>query len=128
MNINMTFSDLKVGMLVRLRCDSEQMLGMVMPDPCSKCGMCMVDEAGCWMSLDDFNEDFTYAHEDAYDIVEVRDISESPCYRLSLDARFHELLWIEPKSMTLEQIEQELGYRIKLVEPEVTAVVEKEDK
>lgn len=65
----------------------------------------------------------TYSKEDGFKFNEsVEPIVEDKGYRELVNILFHENLWKlkkEPvKEMTLQELERELGYRVKIVDPE----------
>lgn len=105
----MTKSDLKNRMLVRAKCGS---LYMVVDG-------FLVKESG-WFSLNCYNEDLTIKRDvrvkgcinlEDYDITKVYSVAKS------FNTNECELLWERPevKELTIQEIEDKLGYKVKIV-------------
>lgn len=106
-------SDLKTGMVVQTR-TGDNFLVMSNPDCEDRDLICF---SGSYMSLKDYTDTLEYPNSD-YDIVKVFTIGRSISYILSeKDLLKFELIWErdEPKEMTVGEIEEELGFKIKIV-------------
>lgn len=75
------------------------------------------DKLRGWVSLADYNNDLTMKRMPNLDIMKVYSLSKYATYSLSFDEHDRGLIWerVGPKEMTVEQIEKELGYKIKIV-------------
>lgn len=70
-----------------------------------------------WISIDDYNSDLTIENAPHLDIMKVYSCSRYASCSLHCDRCDRDLIWEreEVKEMTLEQVEKELGYKIKIV-------------
>lgn len=106
---NFTKDNLKVGMLVEFKCDVRK---VVMPN---KNGLYLM---GCSSSyeLHDFNDDLTHKNND--DIMKVYDLPRYNIISNSIYSRDNRnLLWEreEVKELTIDEISELLGYKVKVV-------------
>lgn len=109
----MNKSDLKVGYLVRYRNGS---LRMVMP--VEECDFVFVGEDGSWMGCEDYDEQLTCNNFEELDVVEIYGFSKHANNPLKTETSDRKLLWErqdDKKEMTIQEIEKELGYSIKIV-------------
>lgn len=109
-------SDLKTGMIVETR-NGEKYLVMLNPD-CKD--MELINFKGGYMSLHYYNNEliFTEQSTHGFDIVKVYSVGWTIRDLLSdKECMEFKLIWKreERKEMTIEEIEAELGYKIKIV-------------
>lgn len=109
-------SDLKTGMVVETR-NGEKYLVMLEPD-CKD--MELINFKGGYMPLYYYNNEliFTEQSVQGFDVVKVYSVGWTICDLLSdKECMEFKLIWErnEPKEMTIEEIEEELGYKIKIV-------------
>lgn len=108
----MKVGDLKVGMVVEVEKDNaEQSFCMILPSKCS--GACVSGEE-LWFPLSSLDENLKYGTRQ---IVRVWDICTSNEAAHMLSATHRTLLWERkpPKELTVSQIEELLGYPVKIV-------------
>lgn len=112
-------SDLKTGMVVETR-NGEKYLVMLEPD-CE--GRELIRFNVGYMSLNDYNDELMLKKlNEKFDIVKVYSVESSICWLLGdKESMKFKLIWerSEPKEMTIEEIEAELGYKIKIVGDEI---------
>lgn len=77
----------------------------------------IVDEDGFWDTLDNYNDDLTHKTVKELDIMQIayNDSISDLCYAIDkVDIKY---VWrrLEPKEMTIAEIEEILGYPIKVV-------------
>lgn len=109
-------SDLKTGMVVEIR-NGEKYLVMLNPDCKDKE---LINFKGGYMPLSNYNNELMLKKfNKGFDIVKVYSVGSSIYWLLSDKERMEfKLIWKreeETKEMTVEQIEKELGYKIKIV-------------
>lgn len=107
-------SELKTGMKVVTR---ERLVFNVMKDVEGTHGDLLVSARRTWLSLRQYSEDLKYVGDSGLDIVEVYG---TRIYTDVINANIDlaELIWEGNegrKSMTIEEIEEELGYSIDLI-------------
>ena len=107
-------TDLKVGMVVKLRCGE---LHMLMPCGNAKYDLVLFDGNG-WLRFNDFEDDLTDKDDTNYDIMKVYGFSHYANQVMSFKTNERELLWErkeEKKKMTVSEIESILGYEVEII-------------
>lgn len=113
-----TLSDLKPCMATKDRCGTVYVITM------TKLGMCAVDSNGCYIRLEDLNNDMTSRFQNRHlDFVEVYDFSNVMAQSADIALGNRNLIWKreEPKpkrKMTVAEICKELGEEIEIVKGE----------
>lgn len=107
-----TKADLKPGMVVEYR-NGEKALYIN--------GIFM--EFNTWMNVTDFKEDLTYLHTKCDHYLDICKVYNSKAFTFKnlLDSDNMELIWErkdEAKEMTVAEIEEKLGYKVKIVDGE----------
>lgn len=103
-------SDLKIGYLLECR---NGILKMLMP---SEDTLVLMGQDGCYYEIDALKDDLTTNFDKDFDIVKVYGLSKYHSRVLDFDKCDRKLLWTnQKKEMTVEQIEKELGYSIKII-------------
>lgn len=112
----MTIEDLKVGMVLKIKVqrEGEEKITYCMILP-SASGIVCVSGPDFWCPLFNFKEDFAYGNTSIQKIYGLCD-SNKHAHELSSEDR--RVLWERPeaKELTLKQIEELLGYPVKIVE------------
>ena len=120
-------SELKTGYVVRLRNGNDYVVYrgvsiMYNGNHYTDVLVRVVGDESSWFSLTDFGDDLLCNEFSEWDIVKVFNIThaytlQNVKYNSNLD---NDLLWsrVEPKEMTLAEIEMALGYPIKIVKEE----------
>ena len=118
--MNFTKEDLKAGYVVKCRDSS---LRLIMPN--AKRGLVLLrldykKEIINWTDLERYSLDLLHIADSSWDIIEIYGLSEFACSALEYDLDSRELLWKreDKKEMTIAEIENELGYSIKIIEEE----------
>lgn len=112
----MTIEDLKVGMILEIKMQEEEeeeiTYCMILP---AANGVICVSGPDFWCPLFHFKNDFSY--ENVF-IQKVYGLCLSNKYAHALSSQDRKLLWTRPevKELTLKQIEELLGYSVKIVE------------
>ena len=108
-------SDLRTGMKVKLRDGCEYIVLLNMCHEWSDDTNILIEttEGHGWLSLDSYNDDLTNTVSNDYDIIEV---FKSDHLR-PLITDFYEVEWtnIQTRKMTLEEIENALGYKVEII-------------
>lgn len=108
-------SDLKTGMVVETRNGNKYLVLLDNPDAPN---MNLINFKGGFLQLAFYDEDMIIQSAGrAYDIMSVYTLQDS-IYNLFKERRLrYKLLWErdEPKEMTIAEIEEVLGYKIKIV-------------
>lgn len=112
-------SDLKTGMVVETR-NGEKYLVMLGPD-CE--GRELINFGSGFMPLSRYADSLMIkTGDEGFDIMKVYSVGGSiRCLLRDKERMKFKLIWErdEPKEMTLEEIEKELGYKIKIVGDEI---------
>lgn len=109
-------SDLRTGMRVTTRNGGKFIILLNCSDNVHKHRDIMTSLSGIWSDIDEYEEDLTCRTDDIFDIMTI-EIPEYSNDLFSESCKF-ETLWQrqEIKEMTIEEIQKELGYKIKVVE------------
>lgn len=107
-----TKDDLKVGYLVKLR--NGELAHVV---DTQKEGLCLDNESG-WNQTKNHSNGLTHREFDKLDIMEVYGLTQYGYKAHKFEVGDRKLLWKreEVKEMTIEDVQKELGYKIKVVE------------
>lgn len=111
--------DLKIGQLVLLN-NIDTYLVMPMNDDFG--GYVLVNRKGEYLECASYNSDLTHSNNESFNIMSVYDRPMMKRYTLdfTIDDKRRKLLWKRqtPIEMTIEEIEEELGYPITIVNKE----------